>query len=221
MTSARRNAAFLAAAFVLSACQHPPDSAIEAPAGLAQAPVPQKHNDTVGIGDVLDLYVMEDSSLNGQFQVHESGNIVIPRIGRVHVAGSTLSAAQDQVRGRVQSDQIKKATVIVERVRTSEQASIAEQPKLLVFISGAVAKPGQHRIPLQSQGGLTAFEALMTAGGATIYADQRHSYILRKTGSGDRMRLPVDLLAVSRGEARDTQLQDSDVIVVPQRRFGL
>lgn len=221
MTSVLRHAACLAAALLLNACQQGAGSAIEAPAGVPQGAALQRRVDLVGIGDVLDVYVMEDSSLNGQFQVHESGNIVIPRIGRIHVAGSTLSAAQDQVRGRVQSDQIKKATVIVERVRTSEQASIAEQPKLLVFISGAVAKPGQHRIPLQSQGGLTAFEALMTAGGPTIYADQRHSYILRKTGPGDRIRLPVDLLAVSRGEARDTQLQDSDVIVVPQRRFGL
>lgn len=207
---------------LLSACQQQPDMVdpglpltSHVPAAVTRAAAP------IGTGDILDIYVMEDSSLNGQFQVRESGNIVMPRIGRIHLGGSSLTAAQDIVRNRIQTDQIKKATVIVERLRAPEQAALAEMPKMLVFISGAVARPGQHRMPLQPQGGLSAFEALMTAGGPTTYADQRRAYILRKTASEDRSRIPVNLHAVSRGEARDVQLQDGDVLVVPQRQFGL
>lgn len=164
---------------------------------------------------------MEDRELNGQFPVRESGNIIMPGIGRIFLEGSTLEAAQDLVRSKVQSDQIKKATVIVERVRTSEQATLAEQPKMLIFVSGAVNRPGQHRVPLQGQEGLSAFEALLIAGGPTTFADQGHAYILRKAGDGRRFRIPVDLRAVSEGAARDPQLQEGDVIFVPGRRFGL
>ena len=208
-------------ALMLSSCVHPPESGIATTATSPPAPAQRRPADIIGIGDQLDIYVMEDNSLNGQFQVRESGNIIMPRIGRIHLAGTTLAGAQDLVRNRVQTDQIKKATVIVERMRTSEQAALSELPKMLVFVSGAVARPGLHRMPLQSQGGLTAFEALMVAGGPTTYADQHRAYILRKTSGGDRERTPVDLAAVSRGDARDVQLQEGDVLVVPQRRFGL
>lgn len=218
-----RHAARFTAAFIvlaLSACQHPADVGIEEPVNSAP-PVGAVRKGTIGIGDILDIYVMEDVSLNGQFTVLESGNIVMPGIGRIHLAGNTLAAAQDIVRSRVETDQVKKATVILERARASGQVALAEQPKLQIFVSGAVSRPGQHRVPLPSQEGLSAFEALMTAGGPTTFADQRHAYVLRKTGKGERVRLPVDLLAVSRGESRDLQLQEGDVIVVPQRRFGL
>ena len=208
-------------ALMLSSCAHRPEASLAPTASLPAAPAEKRHSDLIGIGDQLDVYVMEDITLNGQFQVRESGNIIMPRIGRIHLAGSSLAAAKDLVRNRVQTDQIKKATVIVERIHTSEQAALSEMPKMLVFVSGAVARPGLHRVPLQSQGGLTAFEALMIAGGPTTYADQHRAYILRKTSGGDRARTPVDLAAVSRGDARDAQLQEGDVLVVPQRRFGL
>ena len=207
--------------FLLSACHHPEIAGPRLPSKPRPVQAVAGHADLIGNGDMLDVYVLEDSALNGQFQVRESGNIVMPRIGRIHLGGRTLAAAQDIVRDRVQTDQIKNATVIVERARTSEQAVLAELPKMLVFMSGAVARPGQHRMPLQAQGNLTAFEALMTAGGPTTYADQGRAYILRKTAAEERSRIPVNLKAVSRGEARDVQLQEGDVVVVPQRRFGL
>ena len=191
------------------------------PAAAVQEQGVKKRADIVHVGDLLDVVVMEDHSLSGQFGVLESGNIIMPSIGRIYLAGSTLEAAQNIVRRHIETDQVKKATVIVERVRTSEQASLAEMPKMLVFMSGAVARPGQHRVPLQSNDGLTAFEALMIAGGPTMYADQRHAYILRKNGRGDRVRIAVNLQAITCGELRDVQLQEGDVIVVPQRRFGL
>ena len=225
MNLTSRNIALFAAMLltvVLSACQHPKAAIALPPAPKAAQPasVP-KRPDVVGIGDLLDIYVMEDSSFNGQFPVRDSGNIIMPRIGRIYLAGSSLTDAQDIVRKRVQSDQIKKATVIVERVRTAEQASLAEMPKILIFVSGAVNKPGQHRVALSGKDGLSAFEALMIAGGPSTFADQHRAYVLRKAGNGERTRIPVDLLAISHGDARDLQLQEGDVIVVPQRRFGL
>jgi protein involved in polysaccharide export with SLBB domain len=69
--------------------------------------------------------------------------------------------------------------------------------------------------------GLTAYEALLIAGGPTPFADQRRAYILRKTTNGQRGRIPVDFKALSRAEATDIPIQQGDVIFLPERRFGL
>ncbi len=214
--------ATLLCGLVLNACRHAPEPG-PLPAAMTAstaASLPPSRN-IVRVGDVLDIVVMEDHALSGQFSVLESGNILVPGIGRIYLLGSTLEAAQNIVRRHIESDQVKKATVIVERLRTSQQAAVAEMPRMAIFVSGAVTKPGQHRVPVQAEGGLTVFEALMIAGGTTRFADLSRSYILRKAPGGDRSRLLVNLQAISRGEARDVQLQEGDIIMVPQRRFGI
>jgi polysaccharide export outer membrane protein len=178
-------------------------------------------NRSIEAGDRLDVMVMEDSTLSGQFPVRESGDIVLPKVGRVHVAGMSVSAAESAVRSRIQRDQIKDATVVVERSGRVAQASFAERPKMLVFLSGAVMRPGQHLVAMNDRNGLTAYEALLIAGGATSYGDTRRGYILRKVGGVDRERIPVDFRALSRGEAQDLPIVQGDVIFVPERRFGL
>ena len=211
----------LAALGFLASCRSAPEAAVLAPPSApTHRPGVGSRLDIVHIGDMLDILVKEDGSLNGQFPVLESGNIIMPKIGRIYVAGSTLDAAQSIVRSRIQSEQIKQASVILERVRTSAQSDFADLPKLLIFMTGAVAKPGQHRVPIQSGGALTAFEAIMVAGGTTVFADQRRAYILRKTPDNTRVKVPFDLQAISKGEGKDVPVQDGDVIVVPQRRFG-
>ncbi len=165
--------------------------------------------------------VLEDPSFNGTFAVKESGDIILPKVGRVRVGGYSLQSAEAAVRERIQSDQIKDATVIVDRGQRQAQTNFTERPKILVFLTGAVARPGQHLVALNDRDGLTAYEALLIAGGPTAYADQRRAYILRKIGNGERERIDIDFRALARGEGTDPLLVQGDVVFVPQRRFGL
>ncbi len=172
-------------------------------------------------GDTLDVVVLEDAAFNSTVVVHESGDIVLPKVGRVHVAGMSMAQVESAVRARIQSDQIRNANVVVERSRRQANASFAERPKMLIFLTGAVGRPGQHMVAMSDRQGLSAYEALLIGGGATAYGDTRRAYILRKTGYGQRDRFPVDLRSISQGQGVDPMLQDGDILFVPERRFGL
>jgi protein involved in polysaccharide export with SLBB domain len=175
---------------------------------------------TVQVGDTLEVMVIEDPSFNTKAVVRESGDLILPKIGRVRVLGLSLSGAEAAVQKLVQDEQIKDAKVIVERTQRLAQAGFSERPKLLIFLTGAIARPGQHLIALSDRDGVTAYEALLIGGGANAYGDKRRAYILRKAGPGMRQRVPVDLQLISQGQGIDPLLQQGDVLYVPERRFG-
>lgn len=92
---------------------------------------------------------------------------------------------------------------------------------MLVFVTGKVNKPGQHMIAVENGSGVLAYEALLIAGGATPFADEKHSYILRKGAQGSRQESPVDFRSIRQGDANDVPLVEGDMIFVPERRFAL
>ncbi|MBL9114513.1 MAG: polysaccharide biosynthesis/export family protein [Verrucomicrobiaceae bacterium] len=184
------------------------------------APV-QNSSSSIEIGDRLDLMVMEDIAFNGQYVVRDSGDIIVPKIGRVNVAGRSVQSAQESVRSKVETEQIKNPTVILDRVARRSQRSFDEKDKLLVFLTGAVRRPGQHFVAMDNRSGLTAYEAVLIGGGPNPYADSRRAYILRKIGNGQRERIPVDLRAISQGYDVDPQITEGDILYIPERRFGL
>lgn len=197
-----------------------------APMTYSTAPLPVSTSRTtsqspaIQVGDTLEIVVLEDPSFNGKVVVRESGDIILPKVGRVRVVGLSLSAAETTVQQRIQKDQIKEATVIVDRTQRLSQSDFSERPKLLLFLTGAIARRGQHLIALTDRDGVTAYEALLIGGGATPYGDTRRAYILRKVGNGQRQRIPVDLRTISQGVGVDPMMQQGDVLYVPERRFG-
>lgn len=195
------------------------------PRGYATAPLPiappkTSQSPAIQVGDTLEIVVLEDPSFNGKVVVRESGDIILPKVGRVRVVGLSLSAAETTVQKRIQTDQIKEATVIVDRTQRLSQSSFSERPKLLLFLTGSIARRGQHLIALTDRDGVTAYEALLIGGGATPYGDTRRAYILRKVGNGERQRIPVDLRTISQGAGVDPMMQQGDILYVPERRFG-
>lgn len=217
--------ALLANLAMSTSCQHskmhngPTKYQQQAPAPLSISKVPSRP-ETIQVGDTLEVFVLEDSSFNGKVVVRESGDVILPKMGRVSVLGLSLSAAETVVQKRIQKDQIKEATVIVERTQRLSQSGFSERPKLLIFLTGAVARRGQHLIALSDRDGVTAYEALLIGGGVTPYGDTRRAYILRKVGDGQRQRIPVDLRTISQGIGVDPMMQQGDVLYVPERRFG-
>lgn len=187
--------------------------------------MPQAHaapSNAVAIGESLEVFVMEDPSFSGTYRVRERGDIILPKLGRIDVVGMSVEAVQTKIKAGLEASQLKSATVIVDRVGKVTPASISDMPKLLVYVVGSVNRPGQHMIALQDEGGgggATAYEAVLIAGGVNMFADEKHAYVLRRTSSGERSKIPVDLRALRMGTGRDVPLGEGDMIVVPQRRF--
>ena len=187
-----------------------------------QAPAPQ-NRDALQVGDTLEVFVMEDSSFNGVFKVREKGDIIIPKVGRVSVLGLSVDAVQERIKKTLESSQLTSATVIADRLSSAAAAPISfeETPKILVYLTGKVSRPGQHMLAINNGESISAFEAVLVAGGVAPFADERDAYILRRSGGGSRMKIPLDLRAIRQGKAADVPLVNGDMICVPERRFAL
>lgn len=176
----------------------------------------------LSIGDTIEIFVMEDSVFGGIYRIRENGDIIMPKMGRIVVAGLTVEEAQTRIRDTLQKSQLLSATVIVDRIHKVEsQQSFEDKAKLLVFITGKVNRPGQHMIAISDQDTVCAYEAILIAGGVAPFADEKKAYILRRGVEGTRKKIPIDLRAIRQGAANDMPLSEGDMICVPERRFAL
>lgn len=164
---------------------------------------------------------MEDPSFNGIYKVREKGDVIIPKVGRIPIQGLSVESAQSKIQELLLGSQLTKATVLLDRVSQAGLRNFSETPKMLVFVTGKVTKPGQHLIATEAGGGVLAYEAVLIAGGVTPFADEKHSYILRKGQQGSRQKIALDLRSIRQGTANDVPLIEGDMIFVPERRFAL
>ena len=67
---------------------------------------------TFRAGDTLELYVLEDSSLDGEYPVRQTGDVIIPRLGRVSAVGKTTQSIESEIKRRLEQNQINVYLVI-------------------------------------------------------------------------------------------------------------
>lgn len=185
-------------------------------------PLPPKPNVKISgyqiqVGDTIDVFVIEDSSFNGQFVIRSSGDIIMPKVGRVALQGLALSEAEARIKQTLQSSQLREATVIVD---PGTRGSASGGGGLTVRMSGEIGQIG--RVTLQPLGNapISAWQAVVDAGGFRPFAHKRKSYILRNSPSGV-VRINVDFEAIEAGQATDPPIAEGDCIVVPRKVFGL
>lgn len=178
-------------------------------------------------GDDLELFVKEDASLNGVYPVREGGYIVMPRAGRLQVAGMTREQVEPRVKDFLQKSQLTQATVIVERrsrVATGGAGSINAGgqaiPRILVYITGSVPRSGPHAIPVPLGKKVGVYEALLISGGLGKFAMTEKIEVFRSDSEGKRRRSVVDLKPIMKGQAEDPPISEGDIINVPEKVFG-
>lgn len=173
-------------------------------------------------GDTLELYVLEDSTLDGKYAVRQTGDVIISRLGRVSAVGKTTREIESDIKGRLQKTQLKEATVIVDTSMVFGDGQDASgRHKVAVYMYGQVAKQGLQEIPSMRGRSVTCLDAIVHAGGFGPFANKKKVTIVRKTIDQGNYTLPLDLNAVEEGRARDEELQSGDIIKVPAKMFGL
>lgn len=172
-------------------------------------------------GEVLDIYVMEDGSFNGQYTVRNEGHIIFPGMGRVVLAGLTPAAAEARLKQLLEGSKLRSATVLLDRVRANALPIVATTEQILVYITGKVAHPGQHALTVDRGGAIGAYEAILVTGGLARFANESKAYILREATRGQpKRKIAINLKAVSEGSAQDVPLRMGDVVFVPEKIFG-
>lgn len=201
----------------LVSCTNKDENGIPAPLPPSAVRAPGGSGYRIQIGDLVDVFVLEDSSFNGTFAIRPSGDIIMPKVGRVGVQGLTLSEAEVRIKESLQANQLRQATVIVDPGTRAETAAGG----LTLRLSGEIVQTGRVTVRPLGDSPVSAYQAIIDSGGFKPFANKRKSYILRNSGGGGVLRINVNFEAVETGKAEDPPMVEGDCIVVPKKAFGL
>ncbi|MBL9064224.1 polysaccharide biosynthesis/export family protein [Tabrizicola sp.] len=170
----------------------------------------------VRAGDVLQIEVLEDATLNRTAIVLPDGQISLPLAGSVQAAGRSLAQVQADLATRLAPNFATPPTVYVTLNSLAERAPAAAPRLTDIYVLGAATTPGKVEV----KPGATLLQALAVAGGVTPFAAKKRIQLRRVDKSGVEKVYKFDLDAIERGAAGgSTRLMSGDVIVIPQRKL--
>jgi protein involved in polysaccharide export with SLBB domain len=161
----------------------------------------------LGPDDQLDISVYGNSLANWKLNVSPDGNINIPGVGLLNVAGKTIETATSLIKAKLEAN-----NYAIGR-GTNLQVSLGNIRSIKVIIAGEVVKPGTYTLPSLA----TVFNALYAAGGPSNNGSFREIDVIRDNRIVRKLDI-YDFLV--KGEQKDNiTLQDQDVIRVPTYRL--
>lgn len=204
----RRNGALKNIAFLALA------AAIAAPAAA------QDGYYSIQPGDVLNITVLEDPNLSSQVLVRPDGRISLPIAGSVMAEGRSPERLEAVLRSRFASGFELTPTVTVALASTAPKAiqeALAEAPEThTYYVFGQVGRPGP--VTVEAEKSLTILKLMSVVGGAAPFADGDRIQIRRKAEDGSEEIMIFDYDALEDGlPVQDIELQDGDVVFVPER----
>jgi polysaccharide biosynthesis/export protein len=153
-------------------------------------------------GDVLDISVWNEESLQKQVTVLPDGVITFPLAGEVVAKDKTVAEVEEELTKKL-SEYLADPVVTV---------SVTNVEGNRVHILGKVLNPGSF---VMNQP-LDAMQALSLAGGLSPYAEENNIIVLRRDGTKQQV-LPVKYAEIKKGKALNTNitLESGDVMIVP------
>ncbi|MGA2675137.1 MAG: SLBB domain-containing protein [Terracidiphilus sp.] len=160
-------------------------------------PVPLDY--VIGPGDELRIRAWGQVNFQTNVRVDRSGEVFLPQVGPVHVAGMPFSALGEHLRdavGRVYRN--FDLTVDVGQIRAIQ-----------VYVSGEARRPGVYTVSSLS----TLVDALFASGGPSVQGSMRRIQLRR----GSALVTEFDLydLLIRGDKSKDVKLQSGDVILIP------
>jgi protein involved in polysaccharide export with SLBB domain len=161
--------------------------------------VPVTPDYVIGPGDELRVQVWGQVTLNGRYTVDRSGNIYIPQVGTLQVAGIQFAQLQDHLKSQM--------TRVFRNFDLN--VNMGQLRSIQVFVVGQARKPGSYTISSLS----TLTNALFATGGMTPQGSMRHIQLKR----AGKVVVDFDLYdLLQRGDkTNDLQLLPGDVIYIP------
>jgi len=157
----------------------------------------------IGPRDVLEIRVLQDTSMNTRGTVTDDGKISFGYLGKLDVNGLTPVQLEQKIKGELEKKFMQKADVTV---------LVLEAGNRPISVVGAVMHPGR----INATGNITLLQALTQAGGlATGYG--KTVYVLRSAANGltDQVAIDVDDLMVNGNPDLNLPLRPNDVVNVP------
>jgi protein involved in polysaccharide export with SLBB domain len=166
-------------------------------APLDLTPVPSDY--IIGPNDQLRIHVWGQVNFQTTIRVDRGGEIFLPQVGSVHVAGMPFSALDAHLRGAIGRIYHNfDLTVDVGQIRAVQ-----------VYMAGQARRPGVYTVSSLS----TLADALFASGGPTVQGSLRDIQVRRNGAIITDFDL-YDLL-IHGDKTKDVKLQSEDVIYIP------
>jgi len=153
----------------------------------------------VGAGDELRVRIWGQVNFSANLLVSREGEIYLPKIGNVHVAGLPFSAIPGHLRSAM------------ERVYRNFELSVdmGEIHSIQIYVTGLAHRPGEYTVSALS----TLVDAVFSSGGPSAAGSMRHVQLKRE----GKVVTDFDLYAllVKGDKTGDVQLQPGDVLYIP------
>jgi len=172
----------------------PQMNAVSAPSGYVLSP-----NDQVGV----EVFGEDDMRTYGR--LNSEGNLSVPLIGSVHLAGLTLSQASAKLTDLLGRDYL---------VNPKVNVMLLGYAKRRFTMLGQVTRPGSYEMPEGSPGGIDLLEAIAMAGGYTRIAAPERISVRR----GSQL-LRVNAKRLARGGQENFTVLPGDTVTVGESLF--
>ena len=162
----------------------------------------------LGIGDSIQVQVINFPNLNFQDDVDLEGDILVPLVGKISVLGNTLEQVQQKIEASLNEFVVNPEAVV----------ALAGLRPARVTLTGEVSQPGYYNLPP----GTILSQALQEAGGTTTEADLRTIVVRRRLPDNSIIEQQVDLFsALQNGTSvPNLRLQDGDAVIVLKVEVG-
>ena len=172
---------------------------VSAPAGYILSP-----NDQVAV----EVFGEDDLRANGR--LNGEGNLSVPLLGSVHLAGLTLTQAASKLTGFYARDYL---------VNPKVNVMLVGYAKRRFSVLGQVNRPGSYEMPDGSPGGIDLLEAIAMAGGYTRIAAPERISVRRQTAAGGDQIFKVNAKRFTRGNGGSFRVEPGDTVTVGESIF--
>ena len=150
--------------------------------------VPVTPEYAIGPGDELLVHIWGQVNLDGRFTVDRTGNVYLPQIGAVHVAGIPFAQLTSYMKSQIGHN-----------FRNFDlNVNIGQLRSIQVFVVGNAKRPGSYTVSSLS----TLVNALFASGGPTPMGSLRNIQVRR----GNTVVTTFDMYdLILRGDVRDGQ----------------
>jgi len=176
-----------------------PNTGVSAPAGYILTP-----NDLVAV----DVYGEDDLRTNGR--LNGEGDLSVPLLGSIHLAGLTLTQAASKLTELYGRDYLVSPKVNV---------MLIGYAKRRFSVLGQVNRPGSFDMPDGSPGGIDLLEAIAMAGGYTRIAAPERVSVRRHLATGQDQIFKVNAKRLTKGSGGSFLVKPGDTITVGESIF--
>lgn len=159
--------------------------------------------------DQIAVEVFGEDDLRTNGRLNGEGNISLPLLGSVHLAGMSLAQATAKLTDLYGRDYL---------VNPKVNVSLAGYAKRRFTMLGQVNRPGSYEMPDGSPDGIDILEAVAMAGGYTRIAAPERVSVRRRTEKGDEL-LKVDAKRLAHKGGGNFQVRPGDTVTVGESIF--